>query len=281
MKYNIIGDIHGRTAWENLVDPTCINIFVGDYFDPYDRITIDELETNFLNIMQFAKTNPSTILLLGNHDCHYIYGGESTRFDMRNEDRINKLLLDHMYMFHGIVYNINEDIIISHAGVTTDWLTRSGYSGPITMDNVAKHANNIFWDGYTETSDGQCGWGDNPRCRMMYHLTFRANAKFSDYYGTSPGHSPIWVRPSALVYNSAFTDNIQIVGHTKARKLELEADELICKTFTEDGVVKNDGRIILVDVLENEPAQSLVIDYRGPGDYDFEIRTANKQNDDE
>ena len=35
MKYNIIGDIHGRTSWKELVIEDGINIFVGDYFSPY------------------------------------------------------------------------------------------------------------------------------------------------------------------------------------------------------------------------------------------------------
>ena len=29
--YNIIGDIHGRKGWKELVKDNCINIFVGDY----------------------------------------------------------------------------------------------------------------------------------------------------------------------------------------------------------------------------------------------------------
>lgn len=40
--YNIIGDIHGRTCWKDLVREDCVNIFVGDYFDPYDGIQFEE-----------------------------------------------------------------------------------------------------------------------------------------------------------------------------------------------------------------------------------------------
>ena len=32
--YNIIGDIHGRTCWKELVQDDFVNIFVGDYLDP-------------------------------------------------------------------------------------------------------------------------------------------------------------------------------------------------------------------------------------------------------
>ena len=36
--YNIIGDIHARVCWKNLVQEDCVNIFVGDYFDPYEYV---------------------------------------------------------------------------------------------------------------------------------------------------------------------------------------------------------------------------------------------------
>ena len=56
--YNIIGDIHGRTSWKDLVDETCINIFVGDYFDPYQPMTIFDLKRNFLAIVEYKKGAP-------------------------------------------------------------------------------------------------------------------------------------------------------------------------------------------------------------------------------
>ena len=32
-KLNIIGDIHGRPCWKELVQDDAINIFIGDYLD--------------------------------------------------------------------------------------------------------------------------------------------------------------------------------------------------------------------------------------------------------
>ena len=43
-KFNVIGDIHGRTKWKELVKDDAVNIFVGDYFDPYDDYTFEELK---------------------------------------------------------------------------------------------------------------------------------------------------------------------------------------------------------------------------------------------
>ena len=53
--YNIIGDIHGRDAWKQLVDDNCINVFVGDFFDPYEYFPIETMERNFLEITGYKQ----------------------------------------------------------------------------------------------------------------------------------------------------------------------------------------------------------------------------------
>ena len=35
-KLNIIGDTHGRLCWKELVQDDAINIFIGDYLDPWE-----------------------------------------------------------------------------------------------------------------------------------------------------------------------------------------------------------------------------------------------------
>ena len=35
MLYNLIGDIHGRDAWRQLVREDAVNVFLGDYLNPY------------------------------------------------------------------------------------------------------------------------------------------------------------------------------------------------------------------------------------------------------
>ena len=71
--YNIIGDIHGQDSWKRLVDEDCINIFVGDYFDPYQDFTVEELERNFMEIVEYKrKHRKNTVLLYGNHVQSYV-----------------------------------------------------------------------------------------------------------------------------------------------------------------------------------------------------------------
>ena len=72
MKYILIGDIHGRTSWKQIVEKEKDAdkfIFFGDYFDPYDwTLTLDDLVNNFNDIVKFKLDNPDkVILLIGNH----------------------------------------------------------------------------------------------------------------------------------------------------------------------------------------------------------------------
>lgn len=67
MKYNVIGDIHGRVCWKELIISNAINIFVGDYFSPYDDISFEDCKKNFLEIIEYKKEHPETVLLYGNH----------------------------------------------------------------------------------------------------------------------------------------------------------------------------------------------------------------------
>ena len=107
--YNIIGDIHGRTCWKNLVREDCVNIFVGDYFDPYQPMTIFDLKRNFLAIVEYKKARPDNVVLLyGNHDYEYLPGisEESSRFGFLNANKITKLLIENESLFHGVAYAI-------------------------------------------------------------------------------------------------------------------------------------------------------------------------------
>ena len=60
----VIGDIHGRTNWKELIDVNKINIFVGDYFDPYEIYGFNELKSNFLEIIDYKKKYPNSILII-------------------------------------------------------------------------------------------------------------------------------------------------------------------------------------------------------------------------
>ena len=123
MKYNIIGDIHGRTEWIYLVQDDAINIFVGDYFSPYDKkITFEDCKHNFLDIIEYKKKHwDNTILLIGNHDEDHWHICEGySRHDRIHEDEIRELFEMHRGLFQ-VAYAIDDKALVTHAGVSYVW----------------------------------------------------------------------------------------------------------------------------------------------------------------
>ena len=96
-KITIIGDIHGRTIWEKIVEKendSDLFIFLGDYFDSYDNLTPGTEINNFKKILKFKNENPhKVILLLGNHDLHYIIDERWSRYSIYTQELLNNLHL--------------------------------------------------------------------------------------------------------------------------------------------------------------------------------------------
>ena len=123
MKYNIIGDIHGRTCWKDLVGKDATNIFVGDYFSPYDDYDFEHCAKNFQEIVDFAREHPETVLLIGNHDedhWHWIDMQHASRFDIENAYKIHDLFEENKELF-SLAYAIEDKCLVTHAGVSVLW----------------------------------------------------------------------------------------------------------------------------------------------------------------
>jgi hypothetical protein len=218
MKINVIGDIHGRTNWKDLVLEDAVNVFVGDYFDPYERVIADDLMINFTDICEYARNHPdNTILLYGNHDIHYIvpeYGGTTSRYDTWNADKFKELFDDYSSLFHGIAYAPDHMHLITHAGVTKDWLDKyldtDDFTGVYTPEG-SKVPNTKEMELFINDL-----WEKDKSAFSFYR-----NCDIYDTYGTTPTQSPIWVRPDTLAFCNAYkgTGIIQIVGHTQLKRL--------------------------------------------------------------
>lgn len=198
MKLNVIGDIHGRNNWKQLVDINSINVFVGDYFDPYEQIKYEDLESNFLDIIQFKNEHPETVLLIGNHDDHYIHqgNGKSSRFNFVKSNQIRTILDSNIDKLQIAYYNQEHNVIITHAGITKTWY-KTWFGELDTNPQII--CDNINYM-YNENPDA---------------FSFSTNNRdYWECYGDEIYHSPIWVRPNSLLNDSL--DNInQIVGHTR------------------------------------------------------------------
>ena len=119
MKYNIIGDIHGRKIYKQLLRDDCTNIFIGDYFDPYDGQTYEECETIFKEILRYKEEHPETILLVGNHDMQYLIGENYSRKMYKHAQDIKDLFNENHDKFQ--ICTSFDDVIVSHAGVSNVW----------------------------------------------------------------------------------------------------------------------------------------------------------------
>ncbi len=184
-----IGDIHGKEVWKQLVDrefDECY--FVGDYFDNYEKTPTVRQVRNFREICEFARKNKKTRLCLGNHDYGYLRGVTeqyncftTSGFQFHGRFDIREVLEENMDLLN-IVYITKDLFIISHAGVSKDFLS---------INNVKlKDINTCF----------------NKNRGLVRFVGL-------NIYGDSPISSPIWIRPESLL-RSKVEGFKQIVGHT-------------------------------------------------------------------
>jgi len=225
-KTTFIGDIHGRTIWKDIVQKENDSdqfVFIGDYFDSLTIPGIEQI-ANFKNIIEFKKTSDKeVILIIGNHDHHYlageIYSGYQPhlRWDIENILRENLTSLQVVYKF--------SDILCSHAGISPVWL--DNHLPGWKRINMVEDINDLYRYRNKEFDFSHTGY---------------------DPYGDHPTQGPLWIRPDSLM-SSNKGDNglkkhyIQIVGHTQ--------QENIFNSFR-DTQKKRGGRYYLIDTLETK-----------------------------
>ncbi len=242
-KILVLGDIHGRENWKQIVQAnaweTCI--FLGDYFDPYESNTLTQMYENFREILSFHESNPGrVILLLGNHDFHYMNGAGDDNYSRFSLDTFNKVgsELDELYKTGvlQLAYQI-EDVVFTHAGVTGWWywnkcldgLTR----GLVTVNDLEK--NNL--PELTEEQVREVAQNINQSPLEKFRFS-----SIWDIYGESKTQSPIWIRATTLATH-ALKGIRQVVGHTQVRRVVHLADEKIWLVDT----LGQSGEALLID----------------------------------
>ena len=66
-----VGDIHGKPVWKNIDSSKYdLIIIIGDLYDAFEY-TADEIHTNALELVQWAKQSANVKIIIGNHDAHY------------------------------------------------------------------------------------------------------------------------------------------------------------------------------------------------------------------
>lgn len=229
----IIGDLHGKGVVYDIYNrenPDDV-IILGDYFDSFNLSPLVQ-KLNFESLLKIREEHIKSgkgefILLLGNHDYHYMrdtmemysgYNDETAGYVCNLiEDLYNKKILQVSY-----IDKINR-IIFSHAGVTNSWFCKNCKN----LEDI----NNVSLESLRFTyKDG------------------------GDVYGSSKWNSPIWVRPNSLIQD-CYKDNNgiiwnQIFGHTYS--------EEIIKTYIDDDEnFENDAYFFNLDSLPHYLIQHL------------------------
>ena len=199
MKILVIGDLHGRDCWKDVIDREGINkvIFIGDYCDSFDYSDIEILH-NLNKIINYKLENPNKVeLLIGNHELHYIYypNYKCSGFRPTMMHDLGHLLNKNINLFK-IAYK-HDNYLFTHAGVTKKWLNKNinmlkGYGLNEDLNNIDEALNNI-----NETSNRWIlNTYNEKRGGMRYDLG-----------------GPTWADKSETWFD-AVPNFIQVVGHT-------------------------------------------------------------------
>lgn len=233
MKLLIVPDVHGRDFWKE----PCEHyyefdkfIFLGDYLDHYPgESTIGHDIQTLEDILEFGTHCDKAVLLIGNHDCPYIWpdtygkalGDYWCRHDSLNHDKIHKLFVDNLDLFT-LAWDCpykDSKLLITHAGVS------QGFKEICGLD--AEQINNFFLKEKTNDIPNVIG------------------LSACSYYrgGPSMWGSPVWADIREH-FKEPVTDVYQIFGHTYAKDL-ISGDYFImtdvgntCWTFDTEGEFK-------------------------------------------
>ena len=215
MKTVIIGDVHGRDQWKQIVaqeKDADTFIFLGDYFDSFDLSATVQMH-NFKEIVEFKETcDKEVIMLIGNHDYHYfpeINDSSTSGYQTRMAVVIKQLVGEnrqHLQVAHRM-----GEFVFTHAGISSEWLddTVIGW----TEENMIDKINELFK--YSPRSL------DYRSYRMLNATEWRA----AGGYGDESYQGPMWIRPRSLMSVNKDTLRkkiIQVVGHTYQNEIDKE-----------------------------------------------------------
>lgn len=187
MKTLILGDIHGRICWKDIIDkenPDKV-VFLGDYVSTHEKISAEQQCSNIEDILNYKKANTDRVILLrGNHDIQHL--GYSWAACSGFDKTVEKYMLtikDRFLQLTQWVY-MQDNIVFSHAGVSKVWMENIGLDDINKINELEPSEKFGFWP-----------------------------CKLSDYSGDSTTQPPTWIRPWTLL-DCAFGDYIYVVGHT-------------------------------------------------------------------
>lgn len=217
-KILLIGDVHGRPFWQKAVNKSSYDlvIFMGDYFDPYDRSLQEDMYDNFEKIVAFKEANPDQVLLLiGNHDGHYMGMSKGSRYSPNTAARYSKRLLDMvdrgLFQKACMLEGPEKPVLFTHAGLSRTYFWTVLKKGSVEAK--------VFWNG-TRQAETLPAVPSEDLLKLEEEINnldiekFDFNGPSWDYYGEWHGQGPMWIRPLGLT--ASWIPQIrQVVGHTQ------------------------------------------------------------------
>lgn len=191
-KILVLGDIHGRTCWADIIkkeNPDKV-IFLGDYVSTHEDISEEQQCLNLEDILNYKEVNPDKVILLrGNHDLDHLgYSWAECSGHSRNVEKYMVSIKDRFLADTQWIY-VEGNIIFSHAGISKTWFNNFAFEDINLLNN----------------------------CEPSEKFAFTPNS-FSDYYGNSITQPCVWIRPISLVQD-ALDGYIQVVGHTPFKNI--------------------------------------------------------------
>jgi len=206
-----VGDLHGRTYWED-INPNDYGyiVFVGDYTDSFHLSNL-EIKINLKKLIDFKRKYPDkVILLLGNHDlAYYWYISTSGTSGFKIEalaDLYELFRIESDKDFFQAAFQI-ENCIWTHAGIHHLWYEKyvpdmiEKYN---IKGNLAEILNILFESNY----------------KPLYYNAVGIRG------GTAPEAGPFWLHLTDA-YNNVLNGYHHIFGHTYR-------DEIVHHTLNKD-----------------------------------------------
>ena len=247
-KILIIPDVHGRTFWKEEVYRVIENeedthiVFLGDYVDPYqyEGIFPEDGIVVLEEIIDLKKRCPNQItLLLGNHDCGYIWRDVcSSRRDTVHYHDINHLFVSNLSLFD-LAYKVefnDKKYLFTHAGIHKIWIDKFiDYIGAkINYDMIDFFLNNAL---HTET------YNDALEMYLGQYSYFRS------YFGPDYG-SCVWadVREMSEKLPHREADKelgyFQIFGHTQLENEPIVQNGFACLDVRRYFILTDENKLL-------------------------------------
>jgi hypothetical protein len=209
LKYTIIGDLHCREIWKDIVKKESDSdqfIFLGDYLTPREVVFDDPTDVcGFLyEILDFKdKESDRVVLLRGNHDLSNAgyYWAECTPYDRYSDEYMSRKDVKEWFLKNTQwVYRLPlSNIICSHAGIGQYFLNEC-----LKKLNINEKCPSFMIDTFINELEPSELFGFNP-------------GNMFDTTGDSETQPCTWIRPASL-FKYGVEGIVQVVGHTPVKE---------------------------------------------------------------